>query len=115
DWQRRRHSIMPAFKDAKKGLFTKGLDVTVNANYNLGTEQNIDTVNRRYNWFRQYKEYETPGGERSYSLYKYKNNNAVATANVNWQWAEHHQLSLSNVMNSFDRQGRDELFPDQVT
>lgn len=115
DWHRRGNIIMPTFKYAKKDLFTKGLDVTLNANYNLGTEQNIDTVNRRYNWFRQYKEYDTPGGERSYSLYKYKNNNAVATANVNWQWDEHHQLTLSNVMNSFDRQGRDELFPDQDT
>jgi len=113
DWHRRGNIIMPTFKYAKKDLLTKGLDLAINANYNLGTEQNIDTVNRRYNWFRQYKEYETPGGERSYSLYKYKNNNAVATANVNWQWAERHQLTLSNVVNSFDRQGRDALFPNQ--
>lgn len=113
DWHRRGNIIMPTFKYAKKDLFTKGLDLTVNANYNLGAEQNIDTVNRRYNWFRQYKAYDTPGGERSYSLYKYKNNNAVATSTLNWQWANHHQLTLSNVVNSFDRQGKDPLFPDQ--
>src|SRR5690606_2780096 len=113
DWHRRGNIMMPTFKYAKKDLFTKGLDLTVNANYNLGAEQNIDTVNRRYNWFRQYKAYDTPGGERSYSLYKYKNNNAVATSTLNWQWANHHQLTLSNVVNSFDRQGKDPLFPDQ--
>src|SRR5690606_36130632 len=115
DWHRRGNIMMPTFKYAKKNLFMKGLDITVNANYNLGTEQNIDTVNRRYNWLRQFKEYDTPGGERAYSLYKYKNNNAVATASANWQWAAHHQLTLSHVLNSFDRQGKDELFPDQDT
>jgi len=113
DWHRKGNIIMPTFKYAKKDLFTKGLDLTVNANYNLGAEQNIDTVNRRYNWFRQYKEYDTPGGERTYSLYKYKNNNAVATSTLNWQWRDHHQLTLSNVVNSFNRRGRDALFPDQ--
>lgn len=115
DWHRRGNIMMPTFKYAKKNLFMEGLDITVNANYNLGTEQNIDTVNRRYNWLRQFKEYDTPGGERAYSLYKYKNNNAVATASANWQWAAHHQLTLSHVLNSFDRQGKDELFPDQDT
>ncbi|QDH81346.1 TonB-dependent receptor [Echinicola soli] len=113
DWHRKGDIIMPTLKYQKTDLFTKGLNVTLNANYNLGTEQNIDTVHRRYNWFQQYREYDTPGGERSYSMYKYQNNNAVGSFAADYSISEAHTLSLSNTFNSFSRQGSDPLFPDQ--
>ncbi|AWW29702.1 TonB-dependent receptor [Echinicola strongylocentroti] len=113
DWHRKGGIIMPTLKYQKTDLFTKGLNVTLNANYNLGTEQNIDTVHRRYNWFQQYREYDTPGGERSYSMYKYQNNNAVGSFAADYSINEAHTLSLSNTFNSFSRQGSDPLFPDQ--
>ncbi|UCS94243.1 TonB-dependent receptor [Echinicola marina] len=113
DWHRKGDIIMPTLKYRKENLFTKGLNVTFNANYNLGTEQNIDTVHRRYNWFQQYREYDTPGGERSYSMYKYKNNNAVGSFAADYIINEVHSLSLSNTLNTFNRQGSDPLFPDQ--
>ena len=103
---------MPTFKYQKKDLFVQGLDLNVNANYNFGSEQNIDTVNRRYNWFQQYKEYDVPGGERSYTLYKFNNNNAVLTANAHYNFGKIHTIALSNVFNSFNRMGRDALNPE---
>ena len=110
-WYRKGTILMPTFKYQKEDLFVQGLDVNVNANYNFGSEQNIDTVNRRYNWFQQYKEYDLPGGERSYTLYKFNNNNAVLTANAHYKFGEIHTIAVSNVFNSFNRIGSDALNP----
>lgn len=111
-WYRKGAILMPTFKYQKKDLFVQGLDVNVNANYNFGSEQNIDTVNRRYNWFQQYKEYDVPGGERSYTLYKFNNNNAVLTANAHYSLGKIHTIAVSNVFNSFNRMGSDALNPE---
>lgn len=113
-WHRRGTILMPTLKYQKQNLFVKGLDVNVNANYNFGSEQNIDTVNRRYNWFQQYKEYDMPGGERSYSLYKYRNNNAVLAANGNYKFGKS-TIALSHTMNRFNREGSDPLYPENNT
>ncbi|AUC84605.1 TonB-dependent receptor [Polaribacter sp. ALD11] len=111
-WNRRGNIIMPSIKYKKDDFILKNLDVKFNASYNLGAEKNIDTINRRYNWFGNYKEYNTPGGERSYSLYKYKNNNGLATANANYKINKHHNLALSSTLNTFNRKGVNELNPD---
>lgn len=112
DWHRKGTILMPTLKYQKRNLFVSGLDVNVNANYNFGSEQNIDTVNRRYNWFKQYKEYDVPGGERSYTLYKFNNNNAVFTANAHYNFGKIYTIAVSNVFNSFNRIGSDALSPE---
>lgn len=112
-WHRRGTILMPTFKYKKEDLI-KGLDVTLNANYNLGSEQNIDTMNVRYDWYGNYKRGGTGGGERGRTLYKYKNNNGLATGMVNYRLGEHQALALSNVFNTFDRKGADELTPNAV-
>ena len=66
----------------------------------------------RYNWFGQYKEYPNPGGERSYSMYEYRNNNGLVVANFDYEINDDHSLSLSNTVNSFNRKGQDPLNPD---
>ncbi|KUG09159.1 TonB-dependent receptor [Solirubrum puertoriconensis] len=108
-WHRRGNILMPTLKYKKENL-VKGLDVTLNANYNLGSEQNIDTMNVRYDWLGNYKRIGT-SGERSRSLYKYRNNNGLATAMLNYRLGEHHALALSNVFNTFNRKGADALNP----
>lgn len=109
-WHRRGTILMPTFKYKKENL-VKGLDVTLNANYNFGTEQNVDTVSRRYNWLQEYITVGTNGGERSRSLYRYKNNTALATGMLNYRITERQALALSNVFNNFDRQGSNSLNP----
>lgn len=106
-WHRRGDIVMPTFKYKKNDLI-KGLDVTINANYNLGSEQNIDTMNVRYDWFGKSKRNGT-SGERSRSLYKYKNNNGLATTMLNYRMSERQTIALSNVFNTFNRKGADEL------
>ncbi|MHA4739826.1 TonB-dependent receptor [Dyadobacter sp. MSC1_007] len=111
-WHRKGNIVMPSLKYQKKDLFVKGLNVNISANYNLGNEQNVDTVYRRYNWFQQFKQYEGKGSERERSLYKFRNNNGLATANVTYQIDSRHSVTINNVYNTFNRKGKDELFPD---
>ncbi len=111
-WHRRGDILMPTFKYQKNDLINDRLSLSVNANYNLGSEQNVDTLNRRYNWFRQFREYPMPGGERSRSLYKFKNNNAVLSSNARFKLSEHQFLAASYTLNYFNRKGSDELFPE---
>lgn len=108
-WHRRGNILMPSLKYKKENLI-KGLDVTINANYNLGNEQNIDTLNVRYDWYGNSKPNGT-SGERSRSLYKYKNNNGLATTMLNYRINDNQSVALSNVFSTFNRKGSDELNP----
>jgi len=108
-WHRRGTTVMPTLKYKKTDLI-KGLDLTVNANYNLGSEQNIDTMNVRFDWYGNSKP-NGSNGERSRSLYKYKNNNGLATAMANYKISDEHSLALSNVFSTFNRKGSDALNP----
>lgn len=110
-WYRRGNIVMPSIKYQKRDLLVKGLNVNLTGNFNLGQEQNVDTVYRRYNWFQQYKEYPGLGSERERSLYKFRNNNGLVTANVSYQLNDRHSLTVSNVFNTFNRKGSDELYP----
>jgi outer membrane cobalamin receptor len=110
NWYRRGNIVMPSFRYQKDNL-VKGLSVRLTGNVNLGQEQNVDTVYRRYNWFQQYKQYEGPGAERERSLYKFRNNNGLLTANATYQLGEKQSLSVNNVYNTFNRTGADELQP----
>jgi outer membrane cobalamin receptor len=107
-WHRRGNMIMPTFKYQKKDLI-KGLDVNLNANYNFGKEQNIDTAYRRYDWFGNYKQYPGNGAERSRTMYKYGNNTGLATTMLNYRLTDQHSFALSNVFSTFNRKGEDEL------
>ncbi|RAV27962.1 TonB-dependent receptor [Sinomicrobium soli] len=111
-WHRKGNIIMPSLKYRKKDFLARGLDFRLNANYNLGQEKNIDTVNVDYNWLGQKKEYDTPGGERSYSLYKFRNHNGLANAVWDYKFGKAHKLTLSSTFNTFNRKGNNTLEED---
>lgn len=111
---RKGNILMPTLKYQVKDFFTKGLDFNLTANYNFGQEQNIDTLNRRYNWFGDYKQYDGDGGERSRTLRIFKNNNGVATANALYHVGERHSFMLNNTFTTFDRKESDELVPEST-
>jgi len=113
-WHRRGNMLMPTLNYQKKDLFINGLSLNLNANYNLGEEQNIDTVHARYDWFGDRKIYTGPGGESNYGLYKYKNHNGIATATLNYQFRSSQVLTLNNVFSTFNRKGRDILTPEDL-
>ena len=115
--ERRGNIIMPSVKYSVKDLFTKGLDVNFNANYNLGQEQTIDTANKIYSWNGTfiYKGADptkpTIGGERGRTLYKYRNNNGLANLNTSYKLNDRHSFVLNGMYSTFNRKGKDELLP----
>jgi len=108
--------IMPSVKYLKNNLFIKDLNLSLNANYNLGHEQLVDTVFKQYNWLGEYRDKSTDpnavGGELRRTLYKYKNNNANITANLGYKFSGKHSLALNNTFLGFNRKGKDRLDPD---
>ena len=108
----RSNIIMPTLKYRKDDFILKNLDARINANYNLGKEQVIDTVNRRYNWFGDFIEYDTPGGEQNYTQLKFNDNNGLLHASFDYKLDEKHAFSLSNVYTTFDRKQENQLNPD---
>lgn len=109
---RRGNIVMPSLKYKKADLLP-GLDVTVNANYNLGYEITIDTARADYDWdgIRDPKLSmgETEGGQHT----KYRNNNGLATTMISYRLSEHQALAVNNVFSTFDRKSDNLLFPDR--
>lgn len=108
-WHTRGNIIMPSLKYKKHNLLP-GLDVTLNANYNLGKERNIDTLGRDYDWRGNYTT-NSSGGESSRQLYTYRNNNGLGTFMANYTINDKHSLALSNVFTTFNRKGSNPLNP----
>lgn len=106
-WHRRGNTLMPSLKYKKDNLI-KGLDVTINANYNLGTETNIDTMSVRYDWYGNFK-LNGSNGERSKSFSKYRNNNGLATATANYRISERQSVAINNVFSTFNRKSSDQV------
>jgi len=110
-WHNRGRTVMPTVKYKKTDLFVEGLDLILNGNINLGYNQNIDTVHARFDWYGNKKPLDGPGGERSYSMYKYRNNAGVGNAILNYKISERHSVSLTDVFNTFKRRGSDAVNP----
>ena len=108
-FHRRGNIVMPSLKYRKTNLI-KGLDVIINANYNLGFERNIDTAQASYNWY-GVRTPKATYGERSHTDSKYYNNNGLATTMVNYQISEKHSVALNNVFSTFNRETNDLLIP----
>lgn len=108
-WHRRGNTIMPSLKYKKTDLI-KGLDVTINANYNLGYEQNIDTVSGRFDWYGGFRRIGS-SGEQGRTQTKYRNNNGLGTAMLNYRIGDNSSIALNNVFNTFNRKADDKENP----
>ena len=115
----RGNTVMPTFRYTKKDLIVKGLDLTVSANYNLGYNQVVDTVNRRYNWLGEYNNtFELlgiKGAERNRTMYRFNNNTGLAVATLNYRISPRNTITVSNTFNTFNRVGSDELTPENAS
>ncbi len=111
--------LQPAIQYTKRNLFTKGLDLRLNGNFNFGEERSVDTAYKRYTWdgtfvFKDPANPDRPGGESSYTDYKFRNNNGVANAALNYQLNEKHSFSLNELFSTFNRKGKNRLDPDNI-
>jgi len=111
-YHRRGNIVMPSLKYKKVNLI-KGLDVTVNANYNLGYEETIDTARADYDWDGIRDPKVSIGESNNGGHSKYRNNNGLATAMVSYKLTEHQSVSVNNVFSTFNRKSDDLLFPEK--
>ena len=102
--QKHRHgfTLMPSLEYGKRNLFVKGLDVSLNANYNRNNTTNVDTAMVKYNWRGETDRLNAPG-EQSYQLSKAMNNNWSASFTANYQLSENHVFTVNDVFNAFNR------------
>ena len=99
---RKGHSLMPSLEYRKRNLFTKGLDVTLTANYNKNITYNVDTSNYEFNWRGQMRPMRSPG-EQSYQNMRSNNNNWNGTLTVGYRIGKAHAFTFNHVFNSFRR------------
>lgn len=102
------HSLMPSLEYGKRSLFTKGLDVSFNANYNRNITTNVDTASVKYNW-RGETDRLNSSGEQSCQLSKSINNNWSAAFTANYRLGENHVFTVNDVFNAFNRSNEDLL------
>ena len=105
---RRGHSFVPSIEYSKRDLLTKGLDVTLSANYNHNITMNIDTSSYKYNWLEDRK-YTGSRGEQSYQDNRSLNTNWNVTATVGYRLGKAHSFTLNHVSSSFRRTTRSKV------
>lgn len=102
------HTLMPSVEYGKRNLFTRGLDIAVNANYNRSNTTNVDTAMTKYNWRGETQRLNSPG-EQSYQLSEAINNNWSGTATANYRLGDKHLFTVNNIFNTFRRSNEDKL------
>lgn len=113
------NTIQPTLKYVKKDLFVKGLDLRVNGNFNFGEDRNVDTVPRKFTWDgssvpRNRNDPNAIGGEGDLADFKFKNNNGLANAGLNYAINDRHSLSLNDQFSTFNRKGLNRFDPDNL-
>ena len=96
------HSLIGSLEYGKRNLFTNGLDVAFNANYNRNVTVNVDTASVKYNWRGETDRLNSPG-EQSYQNSRANNNNWSATFTTNYRLGEDHLFTVNDVFNTFNR------------
>lgn len=105
---RRGHSFVPSLEYSKRDLFTKGLDIRLNANYNHNITMNIDTSSYKYNWLGERK-YTGSRGEQSYQDNTSRNTNWNATFTADYRLGKAHTFTLNHVTSTFRRTTRSKV------
>ena len=105
---RRGHSFVPSLEYSKRDLFTKGLDIRLNANYNHNITMNIDTSSYKYNWLGDRK-YTGSRGEQSYQDNRSRNTNWNATFTADYRLGKAHTFTLNHVTSAFRRTTRSKV------
>lgn len=100
---RKGYSLMPSMEYRKRDLLTKGLDVTLTANYNKNRTNNIDTATYEFNWHGE-KRYTGSPGEQSYQDTRSDNNNWNGTFTANYRLSPVHMFTFNHVLNAFHRE-----------
>lgn len=108
------HALMPSVEYAKRNLFTKGLEVTLTANYNRDLTTNVDTASYKYNWLGDKALLNSPG-EQSYQHQQALQQNWNATLTAHYRIGTAHTFTFNHVLNTFRRRNTSLLTAEAVT
>lgn len=100
---RKGYSVMPSLEYRKRNFLTRGLDLSLTANYNHNITQNIDTAAYRFNWLGEKKYLNGQVGEQSYQDSKSNNNNWNGTFTAVYHIDEKHTFTFNHVLNTLNR------------
>ncbi len=100
---RRAKSNLYSLSYEKRNLFVKGLNVRVNANYNITNNRQYDTINKSYNWIGESIIKNSVGEYGNPTLSKFKNKNKSVNANIAYQITPEHSIMLNDVFTTFKR------------
>ncbi len=96
------YSLIPTVQYSKRDIFTKGLNVKANANYNYGVTMVIDTTVYNYNWFGDTQK----DASRTYTYRETTEDSWNANANATYKASESHSFALNYSTNSSARVSR---------
>ncbi len=102
------YTLMPSVEYGKRNLLTRGLDVSLSANYSRNNLTNVDTSSVKYNWRGETAPLNSPG-EQSLQLSRAVNNNWSAAFTANYRAGDKHAFTVNDVFNSFNRTNEDLL------
>lgn len=105
DKYKKGYSLVPSLEYRKRDLLVKGLNLTLNANYNHNITQNVDTSSRAYNW-EGLSYYKGSKGEQSYQHSESHNRNWNATMNLRYRIGTKHFFNFNHVLSSLERTSR---------
>lgn len=99
------YSFVPSLEYQKRGLFTKGLDVSLTVNYNHNLTTNVDTSMYKYNWYGD-RIPKRVAGEQNNQYSEQKNTNWNATFTGFYRVGNIHSFTLNHVFSAFERTSR---------
>jgi outer membrane cobalamin receptor len=108
------YSLMPSVEYSKRDLFTRGLSLSVTANYNRDLTTNVDTASVKYNWRGETATLNSPG-EQSLLHSRANNNNWNGTATLTYRLGNAHLFTFNHVINAFNRSNTSLLTNEPVT
>ena len=106
-------SIMPSLEYSKRNIFTDGLDINLNANFNKNLTHNVDTSAYEFNW-RGEKRLRASGvlGEHSYQHTRSEDTNLNGTATARYRINRYNSLTVNSIYSKFSRSNQSLLTPD---
>ncbi|WP_017256817.1 TonB-dependent receptor [Pedobacter arcticus] len=105
-------NLVPSLKYKKSGLFTKSLEASIAASYNIAEERKVDTSSRRYDWTGNsiVRNYETSGGEirPTKTIMVFDVKSLQSNTNFKYNLNENHYLALNYTYLGYKRKENNE-------
>lgn len=109
---RKGYSINPSLEYQKRNLLTKGLDVTLTANYYKNNTENVDTATYEYNWRGEKRPLKAGvAGEQSFMHMLSISDNWNGTFSAKYRISEIHKITFNHIYYSYKRSNKSLLTP----